>query len=92
MAKFARGDNAVGICARGGHKMLLRDMVSDGQYPGLMVDPAWRDIKNPQERKMTEGIALRRPAPDIDDDTAGAGASLADAMGFPAGSYFGSGT
>lgn len=94
MPKFAKGRNAVGICARSGRKMLLRDMVPDGYKPGLMVDPAWRDTKHPQERPVTteEGIALRRPAPDVDDDSAGdSGETLAEAL-FPDDDYFGGGT
>jgi hypothetical protein len=75
--------------------MLLRNMVRDGQYPNLLVDPAWRDVKHPVEKpiRMDEGIALRRPAPDIDDDSAGMSAdTLAEALGFEPGSYFGGDT
>lgn len=90
--KYARGTHAVGICARSGRKMLLRDMVSDGNLPGLMVDPSWRDIKHPQEKPVdaTDASALRRHAPDIDDDSAGDGGSLVTAMGFT--NVFGGGT
>lgn len=48
--------------------MLLRDMVPDGQYPNLLVDPAWRDTKHPIEkpRPLKDAVGLRRPAPNID--------------------------
>lgn len=94
MPKFAKGKKAVGICARSGRKMLLKDMVPDGEYPNLLVDPAWRDIYHPQKRPVNtdEGIVLKRPAPDIDDDSPGdSGVSVADAL-FPDGNYFGGGT
>lgn len=94
MPKFARGDNAVGICARSGRKMLRKNMVPDGQYPNLLVDPAWRDMKHPQEKPVTteEGIVLNRPAPDTDDDSGGdSGETVAEAL-FPDGNYFGGAT
>ena len=74
MPKYAKGKNAVGICARSGRKMRLLDMVPDGQNPGLLVDPDWRDIKHPIEKPLdvSDAEALRRPAPDTDDDSAGA--------------------
>ena len=93
MPKYAKGTHAVGICARSGRKMLLRDMVPDGQNPGLLVDPDWRDIKHEQERPLdvSDATALRRPAPDIDDDSAGAGDTLAVAL-FSGENFFGGGT
>lgn len=94
MPKYAKGKNAVGICARSGRKMLLKDMVPDGQNPGLLVDPDWRDIKHETERApldLADAEALRRPAPDIDDDSAGAGDTLAEAL-FSGQQYFGGGT
>lgn len=93
MPKYAKGLRAVGICARSGRKMLLRDMVPDGQNPGLLVDPAWRDIKHESERPLdvSDAEALRRPAPDIDDDSAGAGDTLAVAL-FTGLNYHGGGT
>jgi hypothetical protein len=71
--------------------MLLSDMVRDGET-GLLVDPAWRDIYHPSKRpvRLEEGIALKNPAPDVDDDSAGAGDSLVDALGFDR--YHGGGT
>ena len=58
-------------------KMRLKDMVLDGNLPGLLVDPAWRDIKHPQEKpkNVSDPTSLRRMAPDVDKavaDTAGA--------------------
>ena len=94
MSKFASGKNALGTCARSGRKMKLSDMVQDGYKPGLMVDPAWRDTRHPAERpvNMEEGIALRRPAPDIDDDSPGDnGETLAVAL-FSGLDKFGGGT
>lgn len=72
--------------------MLLKDMVRDGET-GLLVDPAWRDEYHPQKipPRMEEGIALKRPAPDLDDDSPGdSGQSLAEAMGWT--NSFGGGT
>lgn len=68
------------------------DLVSDGDIPGLRVHLECRDIKHPAERpfKAEDAVALRRPAPDIDDDSAGdSGETLADAL---EGNYFGGGT
>lgn len=63
---FAKGTRAWGICARSGRKMLLRDMVWDGQYPNLKVDPAWYDPKHPQEMlpAIEDPIALANPSPE----------------------------
>lgn len=83
MPKYAKGYNAMGICSRSGRKMKLLDMVRDGET-GLLVDPAWKDISHPQEKpvRLEEGIALKRPAPDLDDDSPGdSGTSLATAIG-----------
>ncbi len=88
--KYARGKNAVGICARSGRKMRLNDMVKDGET-GQLVDPSWRDIYHPAKKpvRTEEGIALRRPAPDVDDDSPGdSGVSLAEAL-FSGQPYFG---
>lgn len=63
--RYAAGKHAVGECARSGRKMLLRDMVSDGYYPNLLVDPAWREEKHPQEYlpKIEDPTSLYRPSP-----------------------------
>lgn len=47
--------------------MLLKDMVQD-QLTGLLVDPAWNEpplMRPPTD--IIDGIALRRPAPKLDD-------------------------
>ena len=91
---FAKGKNALGICARSGRKMLLKDMIPDPYKPGLMVDPAWADIKHPAERpiKLRDNTALKRPAPDVDDDSPGdSGQTVAEAL-FTGQNYFGGGT
>jgi hypothetical protein len=66
VAKYVRGDKAVGICRRSGIKMLRKDMVEDGYYPGLMVHPDWADGRHPQERlpKLADPVTLYKPAPD----------------------------
>lgn len=67
--KYARGTRAWGICGRGGHKLLLKDMVFDERYPNLRVDPDWFEGKHPQELlpKVEDPIALYRPAPEVID-------------------------
>lgn len=93
MAKYASTKNAVGICARSGRKMPLAAMVMDPRLK-LMVDPAWMDIKHPVEKpvKLADAAALRRPAPDLDDDSVGdSGVSLVTAL-FPHDNVFGGGT
>lgn len=67
--KYARGTRAWGICGRGGHKLLLKDMVFDERYPNMRVDPDWFEGKHPQELlpKVEDPIALYRPAPEVVD-------------------------
>ena len=66
--RYAKGKFAVGECARSGRKMLLKDMVSDGYYPSLVVDPAWYEGKHPQESlpEIEDPVSLWRPAPERD--------------------------
>ncbi len=47
---------------------MLKDMVSDGYYPSLVVDPAWYEGKHPQESlpEIEDPVALWRPAPERD--------------------------
>lgn len=63
---YAKGTNAVGECQRSGRKMLLRTMVRDGYYPNLLVDPAWRETRHPQERLVSvfDPVTLYQPAPE----------------------------
>lgn len=65
MTKYAKGSRAWGECDRSGKRMLLKDMVADGYYPDLIVDPAWRDERHPQEhlKPLHDPETLYRPAP-----------------------------
>lgn len=67
-AAYAKGKWALGECARSGRKMLLRDMIADGYYPNLIVDPEWYEPKHPQESlpSVRDPTALYRPAPERD--------------------------
>lgn len=62
---YARGKYAKGHCARSGRKMDLMDMVEDPRT-GLMVDPDWAEEPDRIPRTYVDGIALYRPAPDLD--------------------------
>ena len=90
---FAKGRNAYGRCMRSGKRVPYSQLVPDGDSPGLLVAPDERDIRHPAKTPpiLAEGVALRRPSPDIDDDSTGdSGEDLVTAFGF--GSYFGGGT
>src|SRR5262249_12164779 len=65
MAKWARGKRAWGEDARSGKRLLRKNMVEDGYVPGLLVAPDWYDPPQEQEKpiKVTDAMALRRPAP-----------------------------
>lgn len=67
--KYAKGQHAWGICGRSGKKMLLKDMVFDGRYPNMRVDPGWWEDKHPQEflPKVEDPVALYRPAVEVID-------------------------
>jgi len=69
---YAKGKWALGECRRSGRKMLLRNMVADGYYPNLIVDPEWYEPKHPQESlpKVRDPVSLYRPAPDQDQSNA----------------------
>lgn len=69
---YAKGKWALGECRRSGRKMLLRNMVADGYYPNLIVDPEWYEPKHPQESlpKVRDPVSLFRPAPDQDRSNA----------------------
>ena len=56
---YAKGKWALGECARSGRKMLLRNMIADGYYPNLIVDPEWYDPKHPHV--ATARLLTRRP-------------------------------
>lgn len=63
-----RGSVAVGECGRSGQKMLLKDMVEDGYYPGLLVHPGWYEGRHPQEEfwAVFDNPALEHPMPEND--------------------------
>lgn len=67
--RYARGSRAWGECQRSGRKMLLRDMVEDGQVQGLLVDPEYYEPKHPQEAVplVDDPIALYKPAPELSE-------------------------
>ena len=90
MARYAKGKFAVGRCGRCGDKVPYKDLRADGQYPGMRVCDNCRDEKHPTEKqiRLDEGIALRNPAPDVDDDSAGNTDNLADTL-FPDDNVFG---
>ena len=69
---YATGKWALGECRRSGRKMLLRNMVADGYYPNLIVDPEWYEPKHPQESlpSVRDPVSLFRPAPDQDQSNA----------------------
>lgn len=91
--RYARGKFAVGICGRCGGKHPLNKLVADGQTPGLMVHPHCRDIKHEQEKRQIkdDAVILRKPAPNVDDDSPGSSTALTTARG-DAGPFFGGGT
>ena len=91
--KYASGKNALGRCQRCGDKVPYLEMVDDKQVPGLRVCQDCFDIKHPQEKRlnMDEGIVLKHPTPDGDDDSVGdTEEPLVEALGFD--SYFGGST
>ena len=56
-----------GICGRSGRRLRRVDMVFDGEFPQMLVDPRWREEPHPQEKpsiKKPQEIRVRRPAPD----------------------------
>lgn len=98
MTGFAKGKRAVGECQRCGVKVKLHQLRPDGETHLLVCGECY-DIYHPAKRpvRVDEGIALRRPAPDLDAAAANAipaefDMPLVDALGWPAGSYFGGST
>lgn len=69
---FAKGKHAVARCQRTGDKIPYSRLVPDQDNPGLLVDKKYVDIEHPADHppKLAEGIALRNPSPDTDDDSA----------------------
>jgi len=66
--RYAKGSRAWGECRRSGKRLLLNDMVRDGQFPNLIVAPDWYEPRHPQENLPIVGdpVALYRPAPESD--------------------------
>ncbi len=64
--KFARGKRAWGVSDRGGQREHYRNLIEDGQYPGLRVTRSEYDPRHPQEFPIdaTDAFALERPSPD----------------------------
>jgi hypothetical protein len=94
--RYATGKNAWAMCRRCGMRGRYVEMVDDGQYPGLRVHPECRDMKHPVEKPLVpadDGIVLRKPSPDTDDDSPGGdNGSLADYFDARGERYFGGGT
>lgn len=67
--QYARGERAWGICGRSGRKMLLRDMIFDGRFPNMRVDPDWYEARHPLETlpMVDDPVALYRPSPEVID-------------------------
>lgn len=92
--KYATGKNALAVCDRCGLRAPYKMLVNDGDKPGLRVHPSCRDEKHPAEKPFNadEGIALKNPRPDRDDDSVGdSGELLVEAL-FPNDHNFGGGT
>lgn len=83
--KYSAGTHAKGQCRRCGQKRDLSDLVLDGRFPNMLVCTSCRDIQHPQEKPIdaTDPQILKRPAPDLDDDSPGdSGERISEAMGF----------
>lgn len=94
MSKYATGRRALARCPRCGDKVRYLDLVPDGEIPGQRVCRTCQDIKHPAERPFdaTDATALRKPAPDVDDDSPGdSGTTLAEEL-FPGENIFGGNT
>lgn len=65
-ARFAEGRRAWGVCQRCGLRDYLRNLVEDGQSPGLLVHQGCYEPKHPQEKalRVDDPQALFRPSPD----------------------------
>ncbi len=65
--RYAVGRHAIAECMRSGQKMRYRDLVEDGQIPGLLVAPDWYEPRHPQELPVdtSDSITLWRPFPEI---------------------------
>ena len=82
---YASGRNSWGRCARCGDKVRYLELMDDRDTPGLRVCGVCFDISHPAEKpfKTDDPTALKKPAPDIDDDSPGdSGTTLTEAMGW----------
>lgn len=73
---YAPGDIAIAICDRCSRKMPYRDLMADGNSPGLRVCAEDHDPKDPWRLPpiQPDPIVMRFPRPDVsiatkDDDT-----------------------
>lgn len=90
---YASGKHAVGQCQRCGFKFPYRELREDGDT-NLKVCADCYDISHPAEEPLSaaDNIALYKPAPDLDDDSAGdVSGSVTDNL-FPGEPVFGGGT
>ena len=73
-SRFATGKRALAICDRCGLEVPYNLLVPDGYKPNLRVHRSCRDEAHPAEKQVdtTEGIALKNPRPNRDDDSPGA--------------------
>lgn len=92
--RYAEGKHAWGRCQRCGDRYLLNQLRPDGYKPALLVGPCCYDIFPPAEKPFdaSDATTLRRPSPDADDDSAGAGTTLAVALATTGVYPFGGGT
>ena len=93
MPSYASGRHAWARCQRCGDRIRYTQLRKDGHNPELLVGPCCYDIAHPTEKpfKADDAVALKRPSPDTDDDSAGAGGTLAATL-FTGVNYFGGGT
>lgn len=86
-SRYAKGDKAWGECERSGKKMLLKDMVYDGEWPDMLVAPDWYDPEHPQEYLPDEfdPETLYGPTTDLDKSESEQGDIRLPVMDFSAG-------
>lgn len=70
---YATGKRAIGLCQRCGFVYKLDRLRQDGEN-NLLVCATCYDIKHPAEEpvNVADAMALRRPAPDLDEANANA--------------------
>ena len=93
--RYAEGRHAWGRCQKCGDRYRLNQLSPDGYKPNLLVGPCCYDIFPPAERPidLADAVALKRPSPDTDDDSAGdSGTTLEDELEETGVFHFGGGT